>query len=60
MTLEPRTTQKDAAREVLEVAYMAASANDTLPALVSVRELRGSFESVTVGPPHRLNRLDWL
>src|SRR5215472_9015296 len=32
MTREPRTTQKDAAWEVLAAAYMAASANDTLPA----------------------------
>jgi hypothetical protein len=32
MTLEPRTTQKDAAWEVLEAAYMAASANGALPA----------------------------
>jgi len=33
MTREPRTTQKEAAAEVLEAAYMAASANGTLPAL---------------------------
>ena len=33
MTREPRTTQKDAAWEVMEQAYMAASGNDTLPAL---------------------------
>ena len=33
MTREPRTTQKEAAWEVLEAAYMAASANGTLPAL---------------------------
>jgi hypothetical protein len=32
MTKEPRTTQKEAAWEVLEAAYMAASAGDTLPA----------------------------
>jgi len=32
MTREPRTTQKEAAWEVLEDAYMAASANGTLPA----------------------------
>jgi hypothetical protein len=32
MTREPRTTQKDAAWEVLEAAYMAASGNGTLPA----------------------------
>jgi hypothetical protein len=33
MTKEPRTTQKEAAWEILEQAYMAASANDSLPAL---------------------------
>jgi hypothetical protein len=33
MTREPRTTQKDAAWEILEQAYMAASGNGTLPAL---------------------------
>jgi hypothetical protein len=33
MTREPRTSQKEAAWEVLEDAYMAASGNDTLPAL---------------------------
>ncbi len=32
MTREPRTTQKDAAWEVMEAAYMAASGNGTLPA----------------------------
>ena len=32
MTREPRTTQKDAAWEILEEAYMAASGNGTLPA----------------------------
>ena len=32
MTREPRTTQKEAAWSVLENAYMAASAGDTLPA----------------------------
>ena len=32
MTREPRTTQKEAAWEVLEEAYMAASGNGTLPA----------------------------
>jgi hypothetical protein len=32
MTRVPRTTQKDAAWEVLEKAYMAASGNGTLPA----------------------------
>src|SRR5258705_11114010 len=34
LTKEPRTTQKDATWEVMEVAYMAASGHDTLPALV--------------------------
>jgi Topoisomerase 6 subunit A/Spo11, Toprim domain len=33
MTKEPRTTQKDAAWQIMEAAYMAASGNDTLPAL---------------------------
>ena len=33
MTKEPRTTQKDAARQIMEEAYMAASGNGTLPAL---------------------------
>jgi hypothetical protein len=33
MTKEPRTTQKDAAWQILEDAYMAASGNGTLPAL---------------------------
>jgi hypothetical protein len=34
MTREPRTTQKEAAWQVLEEAYMRASGNGTLPALV--------------------------
>jgi hypothetical protein len=33
MTREPRTTQKDAAWQIMEDAYMAASGNGTLPAL---------------------------
>jgi hypothetical protein len=33
MTKEPRVTQKDAAWEVMEAAYMAASGNNTLPAM---------------------------
>ena len=33
MTKEPRTTQKDAAWEIMEEAYLKASANNTLPAL---------------------------
>ena len=32
MTREPRTTQREAAWEVLEAAYMAASGNGALPA----------------------------
>ena len=32
MTREPRTSQKEAAWKVMEAAYMAASAGDTLPA----------------------------
>src|ERR1700730_226182 len=32
MTKEPRTTQKDAAWEIMEAAYMAASGNGRLPA----------------------------
>jgi hypothetical protein len=32
MTREPRTTQKEAAWEVMEAAYTAASGNGTLPA----------------------------
>jgi hypothetical protein len=33
MTREPRATQKEAAWQVLEAAYMAASGNDRLPAM---------------------------
>jgi hypothetical protein len=33
MTREPRTTQKEAAWEVMEAAYLAASGNGSLPAL---------------------------
>jgi hypothetical protein len=33
MTKEPRTTQKDAAWEIMEEAYMAASGGGTLPAM---------------------------
>ena len=33
MTKEPRTTQKEAAWQIMEEAYMAASANGTLPAM---------------------------
>jgi hypothetical protein len=34
MTKEPRTSQKEAAWQIMEEAYMAASGNGTLPALV--------------------------
>jgi DNA topoisomerase 6 subunit A-like protein len=34
LTKEPRTSQKEAAWQVMEEAYMRASGNDTLPALV--------------------------
>src|SRR5438045_1203608 len=34
LTKEPRTSQKEAACQVMEEAYMRASGNDTLPALV--------------------------
>ena len=33
MTREPRTTQKEAAWKMMEEAYLAASGNDTLPAM---------------------------
>jgi Topoisomerase 6 subunit A/Spo11, Toprim domain len=33
LTREPRTTQKEAASQIMEEAYMAASGNGTLPAL---------------------------
>ena len=33
MTKEPRTSQKEAAWQIMEEAYLKASANDTLPAL---------------------------
>jgi hypothetical protein len=33
MTSEPRTTQKNAAWEIMEEAYMAASGGGTLPAM---------------------------
>jgi hypothetical protein len=33
MTREPRTTQKDAAWQIMEEAYMAASGNGSLPAM---------------------------
>ena len=33
MTKEPRTTQKEAAWQIMEEAYLAASGNGTLPAM---------------------------
>ena len=49
MTREPRTTQKDAARDVLEAAYMAASGNGTLPALARqiYYQARGKIMALT-------------
>ena len=41
MTREPRTTQKEAAWEILEEAYMAASADGALPALARRGARRG-------------------
>jgi hypothetical protein len=40
MTREPRATQKEAAWEVMEQAYLTASANGTLPGKISFAELR--------------------
>ena len=42
MTREPRTTQKEAAWEVMEAAYMAASGNGTLPAIGAADLLPGA------------------
>ena len=44
MTREPRTTQKEAAWEVMEEAYMAASGNDTLPAMARQIYLPGASQ----------------
>lgn len=46
MTREPRITQKDAAWEILEAAYLAASGNGALPALArrsSIRRVQRSW-----------------
>jgi hypothetical protein len=75
MTKEPRTTQKDAAWEVMEAAYMAASGNDTLPALARQifyqarpkimevtddKELRYSYFSQTLLPDYiEEHAVDW-
>ena len=42
MTREPRTTQKEAAWEVMEQAYMAASGNGRLPAMARQIYLPGA------------------
>ena len=75
MTREPRVSQKDAAWEVMEDAYMAASANDTLPAnarqifyqarprimaLTDDKELNYNYFSQTLLPDYiEENGLDW-
>jgi hypothetical protein len=75
MTREPRTTQKDAAWEILEDAYMAASGNGTLPALARQifyqarpkimamtedKELRYGYFSQTLLPDYiEEHRVDW-
>ena len=42
MTKEPRITQKDAAWEIMEEAYMAASGNGTLASLGAADFLSGA------------------
>ena len=75
MTKEPRTTQKDAAWEVLKDAYMAASNNGTLPAsarqiyyqarpkimaMTDDKELRYGYFSQTLMPDYIEELgLDW-
>jgi hypothetical protein len=75
MTREPRVSQKDAAWEVMEDAYMAASADDTLPAnarqvfyqtrpkimaLTDDKELNYNYFSQTLLPDYiEENGLDW-
>ena len=75
MTREPSTSQKDAAWEIMEDAYMAASANDTLPAnarqifyqarpmimaLTDDKELNYNYFSQTLLPDYiEENGLDW-
>ena len=54
MTKEPKTTQKEAAWEIMEAAYMAASGNGRLPALARQmtdnKELRYGYFSQTLLP----------
>ena len=75
MTREPRTTQKEAAWSILEDAYMAASAGDTLPAkarqiyyqarpkimaLTDDKELQYGYFSQTLLPDYiEKHGLDW-
>ena len=75
MTREPRTSQKEAAWEIMEDAYMAASANDTLPAnarqvfyqarpkimaLTDDKELNYNYFSQSLLPDYiEENGLDW-
>jgi hypothetical protein len=75
MTKEPRTTQKDAAWEILEGAYMAASGNGTLPAsarqifyqarpkimaMTDDKELRYGYFSQTLLPDYiEEHGVDW-
>jgi hypothetical protein len=75
MTKVPRTTQKKAAWQIMEAAYMAASANDTLPAkarqifyqarpkvmaLTENKELKYGYFSQTLLPNYVEERnLDW-
>jgi len=75
MTKVPRTTQKEAAWRIMEAAYMAASANDTLPAkarqilyqarpkimaMTENRELQYGYFSQTLLPDYvEEKNLDW-
>jgi hypothetical protein len=75
MTKEPRTTQKEAAWQIMEEAYMAASSNGRLPALArqiyyqarpkimamtNDKELQYGYFSQTLLPDYiEEQRLDW-
>jgi len=75
MTREPRTTQREAAHEVLEAAYMAASGNGALPAsarqiyyqarpkimaLTNDKELQYGYFSQTLLPDYiEENGVEW-
>src|SRR4029450_6770624 len=48
MTREPRTTQKDAAWQIMEEAYMAASGNGSLPGLG--RQIYDQARPTIMGP----------